>query len=73
MEIDTLLKQFTLDFAKYLEVKEVWLGFLIALSVITGIYFVLLIFFIKRIRIATRLIAEASKVSFFKFYLKFNS
>ena len=60
--ITTLLQEFTFDYAKYLEVAEVWLGFGIALGVITLIYLLLLIFFIKRIRIATRILAEASKV-----------
>ena len=62
-DISTLLQEYTFDFAQYLEVKEVWLGFLITLSVLAAIYVLLLIFFIKRIRIATRLLAEASKVS----------
>ena len=61
-DISTLLQEYTFDFAQYLEVKEVWLGFLITLSVLAAIYVLLLIFFIKRIRIATRLLAEASKV-----------
>ena len=61
VEIETLLQQYTFDFQMYLEVKEVWLGFLIVLGVISLIYLLLLIFFIKRIRIATRLIGEASK------------
>ena len=64
-DISTLLQEYTFDFAQYLEVKEVWLGFLIALSIVAAIYVLLLIFFIKRIRIATRLLAEASKVSTF--------
>lgn len=65
-DISTLLQEYTFDFAQYLEVKEVWLGFLIALSILAAIYVLLLIFFIKRIRIATRLLAEASKVSTFR-------
>ena len=64
-DISTLLQEYTFDFAQYLEVKEVWLGFLIALSIVAAIYVLLLIFFIKRIRIATRLLAEASKVTTF--------
>ena len=60
--ISTLMQEFTFDYAKYMEVAGVWLGFGIVLGVLTLIYLVLLIFFIKRIRIATRLLAEASKV-----------
>lgn len=49
------------------------MGFGIALGIITVIYLLLLIFFIKRIRIATRLLAEASKVSLILTYLVFSS
>ena len=58
------MQEFTFDYAKYMEVADVWLGFGIVLGVLTLIYVVLLIFFIKRIRIATRLLAEASKVGY---------
>ena len=56
------MQEFTFDYAQYMQVADVWLGFGIVLGVLTLIYLVLLIFFIKRIRIATRLLAEASKV-----------
>lgn len=58
------MQEFTFDYAQYMKVAEVWLGFGIVLAILTLIYLVLLIFFIKRIRIATKLLAEASKVFF---------
>ena len=58
----TLAKQFTFDFAQYLQSYEVWLAFLIILAVLLLIFMVLILFFCKRIRIATRLIGEGSKV-----------
>lgn len=57
----TLAKQFTFDFAQYLQSYEVWLAFLIILAVLLLIFMVLILFFCKRIRIATRLIGEGSK------------
>jgi len=59
--ITSLMQEFTFDYAQYMKVAEVWLGFGIVLAILTLIYLVLLIFFIKRIRIATKLLAEASK------------
>jgi len=61
IQFSTLAKQFTFNFAAYLQSYEVWLAFMIILAVILTILLLLLLFFCKRIRIATRLIGEASK------------
>ena len=63
VKVSTLAGQFVLDFAAYLQSYEVWLGFLIALCIVNAILLLLVLFFCKRIRIATRLIGESSKVN----------
>ena len=65
VKVSTLAGQFVVDFAAYLQSYEVWLGFLIALSIVFTILLLLVLFFCKRIRIATRLIGESSKVNYF--------
>ncbi|KAL6107803.1 slc44a5 [Pungitius sinensis] len=52
---------FHADFSIYLQLSQTWLIFMIALSVIEGIIFVILIFLRTRLRIAIALLKEGSR------------
>ncbi|CAN9492997.1 unnamed protein product [Ophioblennius macclurei] len=52
---------FTTNFGMFLRVQETWLAFLIIISIVEGIVFLMVVFLRTRIRIAIALIQEASK------------
>merc|ERR1719351_319776 len=52
---------FTTDLSAYLALRDTWLAFLIILSVIDGIFILIILFLRKRIQIAIEVIDQASK------------